>query len=304
MRIALFSALAAGMLAAGVPALAAGISVHPPSVRLQGAKATQVLVVNAGDRDVTAECNFRVSDAAIASVLKDGLLTAAADGKTLLAVSCREGRASVRVTVTSAGRRPEISFVKDVVPVFTMAGCAGSNCHGSIRGQAGFKLSLFGYEPADDFQAITGGDGHRISRAEPEKSLILAKPTFQMAHGGGMRFPVGSLEYRTILEWIRGGATYDSAGSPRIVSLSVFPEERILSGAGATHQLVATAKYSDGTSRDVTHLVQYSSNNPPPQSEGSHQNRRCKNPARSESAQAGKAALPIRRRPFRLDAHN
>ncbi len=255
-----------------VPVLAAEISVHPPAVQLQGAKATQILVVSAGARgrresgggarDVTARCVFRVSNAAIAAVSKDGLLTAAADGRTMLAVSCKEGRASVPVTVTSAGRKPEISFVKDVVPVFTMAGCAGSNCHGSIRGQAGFKLSLFGYEPADDFQAITGGDGRRINRAEPEKSLILAKPTFQVSHGGGLRFAVGSLEYRTILDWIRGGATYDSAGSPRIVSLAVFPGERILAGAGDTLQLVAAAKYSDGTSRDVTHLVQYASNNP------------------------------------------
>ena len=53
----------------------------------------------------------------------------------------------VPVTVTSAREEPKLSFVKDVVPIFTMAGCAGANCHGSIRGQAGFKLSLFGYEP-------------------------------------------------------------------------------------------------------------------------------------------------------------
>ena len=238
----------------------AGISVYPAAVRLQGARATQVLVVNAGERDITAECEFRLRNPTIAAVTKDGVLTAASDGRTTLSVTCKEGRAAASVTVAAAAEKPQLSFVKDVVPIFTMAGCANSNCHGSIRGQAGFKLSLFGYEPDDDYHAITGGDGRRINRAEPEKSLILAKPTFQTQHGGGVRFAVGSLEYRTILEWIQGGAPYDSAGSC-IVSLSVFPEERILSGEGATHQLVATAKYSDGTSRDVTHLVQYASNN-------------------------------------------
>jgi len=248
------------LLAVSWSAWAAGISVYPPTVRLEGAKATQVLVVSAGERDVTAECVFRLADPAMASISKDGVLTAASDGKTTLSVTCKEGRASTPVAVAAAAVKPQLSFVKDVVPIFTMAGCANSNCHGSIRGQSGFKLSLFGYEPADDFQAITGSDGHRVNRAEPEKSLILTKPTFQTQHGGGVRFAAGSLEYRTILEWIRGGATYDSAGS-RIVSLSVFPEERILSGEGATHQIVATAKYSDGTSRDVTHLVQYASNN-------------------------------------------
>ena len=44
--------------------------------------------------------------------------------------------------------------MNDIVPIFTKFGCAGSNCHGSIRGQAGFKLSLFGYEPDLDYNAI------------------------------------------------------------------------------------------------------------------------------------------------------
>src|SRR5436309_4646135 len=95
----------------------------------------------------------------------------------------------------AAARReiPKLSFVRDVVPIFTMSGCANSNCHGSIRGQAGFKLSLFGYEPELDYKAIQ--EGRRIDTANPEKSLILLKPTFQAAHGGGLRFAPGSLEY-------------------------------------------------------------------------------------------------------------
>ena len=52
----------------------------------------------------------------------------------------------------AAGAKPKLSFVKDIVPIFTKSGCANSNCHGSIRGQAGFKLSLFGYEPKLDFE--------------------------------------------------------------------------------------------------------------------------------------------------------
>ena len=74
---------------------------------------------------------------------------------------------------------PKLSFVKDIVPIFTKSGCANSNCHGSIRGQAGFKLSLFGYEPDLDYQAIVKAqDGRRINRKNPAKSLILLKPTF------------------------------------------------------------------------------------------------------------------------------
>ena len=61
--------------------------------------------------------------------------------------------------------KAKVSFVKDVVPILTKAGCANSNCHGSIRGQNGFKLSLFGYEPELDYDAITkADDGRRIDR--------------------------------------------------------------------------------------------------------------------------------------------
>lgn len=161
-----------------------------------------------------------------------------------------------------AAEKAKSSFVNDVVPIFTMSGCANANCHGSIRGQNGFKLSLFGYEPKLDYDAIAAGGVTRINLRQPEESLILRKPTTQIAHGGGFRFAVDSLQYRTILEWIKDGAPYDPPGVARMESLSVSPEEKILIGANAELQLRATAGYSDGSARDVTSMVQYSSNNP------------------------------------------
>ena len=243
---------------ATVPLWAAGISAYPPSIQLTGRNSTQVLAVSAGERDITAECSFELAKGSVATVSKDGLVTSTADGKSSLLVKWQGQRLAVPVSVTSAKEDPKLSFVKDIVPIFTMAGCAGSNCHGSIRGQHGFKLSLFGYEPSLDYEAIKP----RIDLEHPEQSLLVKKPTFQVPHGGGVRFTINSLEYRSILEWLKSGATYDSAGSPRIAKLSVFPLERTLDGVGATQQLVATATYTDGTSRDVTHLVQYTSNNP------------------------------------------
>jgi hypothetical protein len=162
----------------------------------------------------------------------------------------------------AAQQSPKLSFVNDVVPIFTMAGCAGANCHGSIRGQNGFKLSLFGYEPPVDYRAITAPDAHRIDRDHPEQSLILLKPTFQKPHGGGKRFAIGSLQYQTILDWIKQGASFDSPGSPRIQTLTVTPAEQTLIDAGSSIQLKAVATYSDGVKRDMTRLVQYSANDP------------------------------------------
>jgi hypothetical protein len=232
--------------------LGARLSLHPPVITLHGSDATQTVAVTYTDDagyefDVTAEC-------LPANVVKAGTPR--------VAVTCRGLKASAAVLMKPSAKRPGISFINDVSPIFTMSGCAGSNCHGSIRGQRGFKLSLFGYEPRHDYEAITGGDARRIDRKEPRKSLLLTKPTAETPHGGGFRFAPDSLQYRTLLEWIEQGAPYDSDDSVKLTALHVYPEERVLLGAGATQQLIAVAQYSDGSVRDVTRLVQYSSNSP------------------------------------------
>ncbi|HKV53377.1 MAG TPA: DUF1549 domain-containing protein, partial [Candidatus Binataceae bacterium] len=241
-----------------VPGWGASLMVYPSSIELTGRNATQILAVSREGHEVTAECTFTPDNPALLTISKEAIITAQADGQTRLKISCSGSQTVVPVKIVAARQQPKLSFVKDVVPIFTMAGCAGSNCHGSIRGQHGFKLSLFGYEPDLDYKAI----GPRIDRNHPEQSLILQKPTFQKQHGGGQRFTIDSLQYRTILEWIKDGASYDSAGSPRIAKLTVYPQEVTLRGQGDKQQLIATASYTDGTRRDVTHLVAYSSNNP------------------------------------------
>lgn len=240
--------LAAGLL--GI-CLGAAPAVYPPSIQLFGVGAGQTVVVEGEG------CSVRVDDAKIAEFV-GGRVLARGKGATWLTAKCANGLTTLPVTVRTAGAQLKKSFVNDVSPIFTMAGCAGANCHGSIRGQRGFKLSLFGYEPALDFEAIR----KRIDQAAPERSLVLGKATAATAHGGGFRFAADSLEYRTILEWVREGAAFDAGDAPRMTELRVYPQEKILTGADASQQLVAVAYYSDGSVRDVTRLVQYSSNNP------------------------------------------
>jgi len=226
-------------------------AVYPPEIQLFGAGAVQTVIADG------VNCSLRLSDGAIAE-LADGRVVAKSKGATWLTAKCDSGLTTVPVVVRAAGALLKKSFVNDVAPIFTMGGCSGANCHGSIRGQRGFKLSLFGYEPSLDYEAI----GARIDKASPEKSLILTKATARTPHGGGFRFAADSMEYRTILEWVRQGAPYDSKDTPRLTSLRVFPQERILVGKAAAQQLVAVAYYSDDSVRDATRLVQYSSNNP------------------------------------------
>ncbi len=237
-----------GML---VVCLTGAPAVYPPEIQLFGTGAAQTVIADGEG------CSLLVADGAIAELV-GGRVVAKSRGATWLTAKCESEVTTVPVVVREAGALLKKSFINDVAPIFTLAGCSGANCHGAIRGRNGFKLSLLGYEPALDYESINT----RIDKAAPEKSLILAKATAQTAHGGGLRFAADSMEYRMILEWIREGAPYDPKDTPRMTDLRVFPPERILAGKDAAQQLVAVAYYSDGSVRDVTQLAQYSSNNP------------------------------------------
>ena len=100
----------------------------------------------------------------------------------------------------------EPSFELDVVPILSKAGCNGGGCHGAIAGKEGFRLSLFGYDPAADFLAITrDARGRRIDPASPGASLLLTKPTMALPHKGGKRLDVGSDDYNVLAAWIEAG---------------------------------------------------------------------------------------------------
>src|SRR5262249_15020736 len=151
--------------------------------------------------------------------------------------------------------------------ILTQRGCNASSCHGSVKGQKGFKLSLNALYPREDYTWIVEGGIYqvltaeqakppkpRIDRKKPAESLILLKATATVRHGGGERFAWGSSDYREILDWIKGGAPYgEDRGrkAVRITRLEVEPREVVLDAKGK-QQLLVTALLSDGHREDVT----------------------------------------------------
>ena len=151
------------------------------------------------------------------------------------------------------------SFRNHVIPVLTKMGCNQGACHGALAGKGGFKLTLRGYDPELDYDALTRQSlARRVSLAEPSESLILRKATFATPHGGGKRFAKDSLEYRVIQEWIVAGAPGPSPHDKEVTRISVEPASRVLT-AGAEQPLKVTAHYSDGSSDDVTRWAKFSS---------------------------------------------
>lgn len=163
----------------------------------------------------------------------------------------------------------EVSFRNDVMPVLSKAGCNLGTCHGNARGKGGFQLSLRGQDPDRDYRVLTREWlSRRTNSSLPEKSLLLLKPTMQVAHEGGRRFDTASREYRILREWIAAGTPDDRASARKLTRLHVAPLELFLTAAERPTesdwqaQLTATAEFSDGTRDDVTSQVVYESSNP------------------------------------------
>ena len=88
-------------------------------------------------------------------------------------------------------------FVTDVVPVLTKLGCNSGGCHGKATGQNGFKLSLLGFEPQVDYQALVKeARGRRLFFSDASRSLLLQKATGRVPHGGGKRLATDSHDYQ------------------------------------------------------------------------------------------------------------
>lgn len=156
----------------------------------------------------------------------------------------------------------EVRFGTDVVPILTKLGCNGGGCHGKATGQNGFKLSLLGFEPDQDYESlVTEGRGRRISQTAPDRSLLLTKATSRVPHGGGRRLDEDSDDYRLLRDWIAQGSPAARGDDPQLVRIELSPQELVLS-TNATLQLKATAFFSNGTSRDVTKQAVYQSNEP------------------------------------------
>jgi hypothetical protein len=168
----------------------------------------------------------------------------------------------VPVTVRNSRREITPTFSNDIVPILSRAGCNSGPCHGKAEGQNGFKLSVFGYDEGADQTAIAyAAGGRRISRSDPARSLLLLKSTGAVPHAGGKRFDPNSPFYRVLARWIAAGAPVGLDTAPTLTSVQVYPPQRALLPKGR-QPLLVTARYSDGSSRDVTREARFGTNSP------------------------------------------
>nr|MCS5564206.1 hypothetical protein [Oleiphilaceae bacterium] len=241
------------------------IELTPAEVVLEGSGASRQLLVTGITRsgeevDLTHQASYQLAGSEIAIVDDQGVIQSRADGEGRLRVRAggKDLVATVRVA-DSTVRRP-LNFNNDVIPIMSRFGCNASGCHGKAEGQNGFKLSVFGFDATNDYQALVmQGRGRRVFPASPEKSLLLLKVSGATPHGGGVRIIPGQPAYETLLNWIKAGTPVGSDDDPRVVGIQLFPDQRVVKMT-RPQQLQVIASFSDGRVEDVTRLSSFQTN--------------------------------------------
>jgi hypothetical protein len=251
---------------------AVAIAVFPDQLELKGNFARAQVVVSAANRagkvtprsdDLTSLAKYESRAPRVVRVDSSGSVTVVGNGSGEIRVSVETMHgamtASVPVHVQDVQSHPLLGYARDIAPIFSKAGCNMGACHAAQYGQAGFKLSVFGFEPpADHANIVRDRSERRVNFLDPEQSLLLKKPTLQVPHGGGRRMKIGSTEYNTLAAWIASGAPGPTRSDATVTRIVVTPARRI-TVPKMRQQLRVEAFYSDGLKRDVTALAKFDS---------------------------------------------
>jgi hypothetical protein len=243
------------------------LSVFPASFGLRGEDDSRQLILTATlhdgrVQDLSGDVQYTVADSKVARVTASGRVIPTGNGSTK--ITARFGQHTVAIDVTNRDMDVSlpINFGNHIVPIFTKLGCNSGGCHGKSGGQNGFALSLLGFIPEMDYQALVKEDrGRRLLPASPENSLLLLKAAGQVSHGGGKRMELDSDEYKLIRRWIAAGSPFGQSSDPVVTKIDVFPQHRIVQ-RNNRQQFAVLAHYSDGSVIDVTQRAQYESNDP------------------------------------------
>lgn len=240
------------------------VSVQPPAIEISGRDRQQQLVVtgicaDGSQMDLTHSAVIRVLDPSIATI-DAALLSGLQEGETRIRIEAGNTVATIPLRVSNFRNYPPIHFEGDVLPLFSKLGCNSGGCHGKQSGQNGFRLSVFGFDPHADYDALVReGRGRRVFPGAIERSLIYTKATGISAHGGGQRLSTDSQDAQLFREWIRQGMPWGSEQTAKLEKITAYPDLRVLSPR-SQQQLRVVATYSDGGTRDVTRAASYSSN--------------------------------------------
>ncbi|MGL4465649.1 MAG: DUF1549 domain-containing protein, partial [Planctomycetia bacterium] len=279
MQTAILFCVVQGLLAAEpaktVPAVAkpidlaqvTAVELDPPAVLLDDPRTKQRVLVTGkiGDRlvDLTDQATFTSSNPAVFTVndRHEAVPTVnGADGAGELSVAVGSHAVKAAVTVKNQAAGRAVNFTNEIVPIFTKLTCNSGGCHGKSGGQNGFRLSLLGFEPTQDYEyLVKESRGRRMFPAAPEQSALLRKATGRTPHGGGRLMKENDDNHQLVVAWVKQGMPFGKPTDPTVARIEVFPKMRVMDRF-ASQRLRVSAHMSDGRVEDVTRFAQFQSN--------------------------------------------
>jgi hypothetical protein len=138
----------------------------------------QLLATDDAGHDATHAVRWTSRPAGIVHVDAEGRVSPVADGIAHVSAQAADGSsAELPVRVVGSAESAPLHFANQIVPIFTKNGCNGGGCHGKAAGQNGFRLSLLGFEPDEDYEHLV-----RVARGRRRKHRERA-----VGRGGGRR---------------------------------------------------------------------------------------------------------------------
>ncbi len=243
------------------------LQVLPAAVTLDSPRAVQQMTVtgkyaDGTVRDLTPFAAF-TSETPDLLDATGGFVRGKRNGTAQLVVQVGGQTAKVPVTVSKFDEPAPVSFRQDVIAGLNVGGCNAGACHGTPSGKNGFRLSLRGFDPAQDYIQLTRDVwGRRTDKEDAFASLLLQKGLGRIPHEGGARFGADTVAAEAIAGWIRQGMPDDPPGRPTVVKTDVLPGPRVLKAPARWQQLAVIAHLSDNSTRDVTRLTVFTSSDP------------------------------------------
>jgi hypothetical protein len=239
--------------------------VQPSRVELVGPHAVQQIVVtgkyaDGTVRDLTSLAKISVEHSEILNLANGGFVRGKKNGNSSLKIEAAGKSAQVSIAVSELDRPNVVSFRNEVIAGLNVGGCNMGACHGTPSGKNGFRLSLRGFDPAQDYVQITRDIlGRRGDSQNPLGSLLLQKGLGRVPHEGGARFGEDSVAVEMIATWFAEGMQDDPKDLPTLKKIEVLPGSRVLKAPARWQQLAVMGHFSDGKVRDVTRLTVFSS---------------------------------------------
>jgi Protein of unknown function (DUF1592)/Protein of unknown function (DUF1588)/Protein of unknown function (DUF1595)/Protein of unknown function (DUF1587)/Protein of unknown function (DUF1585) len=109
----------------------------------------------------------------------------------------------VAAAATMLGQAPpSVSFTRTVYPIFENAQCRGCHTDDGVASATRLHFPEPNASP-EEIDAFGITLAALVDRADPDRSLLINKPTNRVRHTGGVRIQPGSFDEEALREWVR-----------------------------------------------------------------------------------------------------